>query len=113
LDCIFCKIAEQEVPANIIYEDDQVVAFDDLEPQAPEHKLIIPRVHLETCNELTEEHDQLIGHMALTAKKIASNLGIEDDGYRLVMNCQKGAGQSVFHIHMHLLGGRQMQWPPG
>jgi histidine triad (HIT) family protein len=113
VDCIFCQIAEQQVPANIIYEDDYVVAFDDLEPQAPEHKLIIPRIHISTVNDLTEEHKDLIGHMFLTAKKIAHNLDLDEDGYRLVMNCQPRAGQSVFHIHLHVLAGRQMQWPPG
>lgn len=113
MDCIFCKISEQEVPADIVYEDDQVIAFSDLEPQAPEHKLIIPRIHIETVNELEEKHQQLVGHMFLTAKKVAANLRLQESGYRLVMNCQEGAGQSVFHLHLHLLGGRSMQWPPG
>lgn len=112
-DCIFCKIVEKEVPASIIYEDDEVIAFDDLEPQAPQHKLIIPKIHIPTLNDLKREHRDLIADMHLVAKKLAKNLDIADSGYRLVMNCQPGAGQSVFHIHLHLLGGREMRWPPG
>ncbi|HSW70090.1 MAG TPA: histidine triad nucleotide-binding protein [Gammaproteobacteria bacterium] len=113
MDCLFCKIASGEIPAKLIYEDPQVIAFDDINPQAPHHKLIIPRKHIATLNELSVEDNALLGHMVQAAKKIAVELGIAEEGYRLVMNCNSGAGQSVFHIHAHLLGGRQMKWPPG
>ncbi len=113
MDCLFCKIAAGEIPTKFIYEDDFVVAFDDINPQAPHHKLIIPRKHIATLNDLPMEDNALLGHMVQAAKKIAADLGIANEGYRLVMNCNRGAGQSVFHIHAHLLGGRQMLWPPG
>lgn len=113
MDCLFCKIASQELPAKIIYQDDHVVAFDDIHPQAPQHKIIIPIKHIATINDLTDEDSDLIGRMTKVAAQLAKQLNIADDGYRLVMNCNAGAGQSVFHIHMHLLGGRSMAWPPG
>lgn len=113
MDCLFCKIAAGEIPAKLIYEDDYVVAFDDINPQAPHHKLIIPRKHIATLNDVSSEDSALVGHMAITAQKIAKELGIADEGYRLVMNCNRGAGQTVFHIHAHLIGGRHMSWPPG
>lgn len=113
MDCLFCKIAAGEIPAKLIYEDEQVVAFDDINPQAPHHKLIIPRKHIATLNDLSSDDNVLVGHMAQTAQKIAKDLGIADEGYRLVMNCNRGAGQTVFHIHAHLLGGRHLSWPPG
>ncbi len=113
MDCLFCKIAKGEIPANIIYQDDQVVAFDDISPQAPQHKIIIPRKHIATLNDLQTDDTSLIGHMVQSAVKLAKQLGIAEQGYRLVNNCNAGAGQTVFHIHMHLLGGRQMTWPPG
>jgi histidine triad (HIT) family protein len=113
MDCLFCKIANGEIPAKIIYKDSNVVAFEDINPQAPHHLLIIPAKHISTLNELTAEDNELIGHMVQTAMKLAKQLNIADDGYRIVMNCNKGAGQTVFHIHLHLLGGRQMVWPPG
>lgn len=113
MDCLFCKIAGGEIPAKIIYRDDKVLAFDDINPQAPQHKLIIPLQHIATLNEVEEANHDVIGHMVTTAKKLAQELGIADQGYRLVMNCNRGAGQTVFHIHAHLLGGRQMTWPPG
>jgi histidine triad (HIT) family protein len=113
MDCLFCKVANGQIPAKVIYRDDLVVAFDDINPQAPQHKLIIPQKHISTLNELQTEDNALIGHMAQTAKMLAKQLNIADDGYRVVMNCNAGAGQTVFHIHMHLLGGRQMTWPPG
>lgn len=112
-DCLFCKIINQKVPATRIYEDEHVIAFDDINPQAPVHKLIIPKCHIHNINELKAGHNELLGHMFQAAKKIARDLGIADDGYRVVMNCNEGAGQTVFHIHLHLLGGRKMQWPPG
>lgn len=113
MDCIFCKILNQELPANIIYQDDQVIAFDDLHPRAPIHKLIIPRKHIPTLNDLESADESLAGHLLYVAKKLAMQYGIADDGYRVVMNCNKASGQVVFHIHLHLLGGRNMTWPPG
>jgi histidine triad (HIT) family protein len=113
LNCLFCKIVAGEIPAKLVYQDDQVAAFDDINPQAPHHKLIIPKQHIATLNELKPEDSNVVGHMVQTAKKLAQELHIADDGYRLVMNCNAGAGQTVFHIHLHLLGGRQMTWPPG
>lgn len=113
MDCLFCKIAKGEMPANIIYKDNQVLAFDDINPQAQQHKIIIPYQHIATLNDLREEDSELIGHMVKSAAMLAKQLNIADDGYRLVMNCNAGGGQTVFHIHVHLLGGRRMSWPPG
>lgn len=114
MDCLFCKIASGQIPAKIIYEDDQVLAFDDIYPQAPQHKIIIPRKHLATLNDLNSSEDnQLLGQMIRTAAHLAKELKIADEGYRVVMNCNKASGQTVFHIHLHLLGGRLMSWPPG
>lgn len=113
MDCIFCKIAQKEIPATILYQDEQVIAFEDLHPRAPIHKLIIPRKHIATLNDLTKEDENLGGHMLYTAQQLAKQLNIAEDGYRVVMNCNKDAGQVVFHIHLHLLGGRSMNWPPG
>jgi histidine triad (HIT) family protein len=112
-DCLFCKIANGTIPANIIYQDDDVLAFDDIGPQAPHHKIIIPRKHIATLNDLGNEDTTLVGQMVQTGKSLAKTLGIADQGYRLVMNCNPQGGQTVFHIHLHLLGGRQMIWPPG
>lgn len=113
MDCIFCKIANGQIPANLVYQDDLIVAFDDIEPQATHHKIIIPRKHISTLNDLQSEDTELIGYMIQSAAKLAKNLSIAEDGYRLVINCNKGGGQTVFHIHIHLLGGRNMHWPPG
>lgn len=112
-DCLFCKIIRKEIAANIIYEDEKVLAFDDINPQAPSHILIIPKEHIPTINDLTEDQNELIGYLVLTAKKIAKKLGVDETGYRLVLNCNPDSGQMVYHIHLHLLGGRQMTWPPG
>jgi histidine triad (HIT) family protein len=112
-DCIFCKIANGEIPAQRVYEDDEIMAFEDLNPQAPVHVLIIPRRHIATLNDLTPEQSTLVGRVVLAAQQIAQERGIGHQGYRLVWNCLEGAGQSVFHIHLHLLGGRRMRWPPG
>ena len=112
-DCIFCKIAAGEIPADIIYEDEDVLVFRDLNPQAPVHVLIIPRRHIATLNDLQREDAELIGKMSLVAKTVAEQEGIAREGYRTVFNCNAGAGQTVFHIHMHMLGGRPMNWPPG
>jgi len=111
--CLFCKIAKGEIPAKIVYKDDLVLVFDDINPQAPHHKLIIPHKHIASLNDLSTDDNELVGHILQTAKKIAHDLNIAEQGYRVVMNCNRGAGQTVFHIHAHLLGGRQMTWPPG
>lgn len=112
-DCIFCKIAAKSIPAKLIHEDDQVVAFDDLNPQAPTHVLVIPRKHVASIAELNEADAGLLGHLMLTGNKIAKLKGIADGGYRLVVNTGKHGGQTVFHLHLHVLGGRPMHWPPG
>ncbi|MGV6827114.1 MAG: histidine triad nucleotide-binding protein [bacterium] len=112
-DCIFCKIVSGDIPADIVYQDDDVVVFRDLGPQAPEHVLLIPRKHIAGLNDLTEADQTLVGKMHLTAAKVAADLGIAEGGYRTVVNCNSDGGQTVFHLHMHLLGGRQMNWPPG
>lgn len=113
MNCLFCKIVSGELPATIVYRDDHVIAFDDLHPQAPHHKLIVPLKHIATLNDAHPEDNELLGHMSQTAKMLAKQLGIADEGYRLVQNCNAGAGQTVFHIHLHLLGGRPFSWPPG
>jgi histidine triad (HIT) family protein len=112
-DCLFCEIIQGKKPAKIIYEDDLVIAFDDISPKAPIHKLIVPRKHIATINDLTPEDNELIGHMTQVAKKLAKENKIDESGYRILMNCNSDAGQVVFHIHMHLLGGRSLTWPPG
>ncbi len=113
MECIFCKIAQKELPTKLIYEDNLVVAFDDLHPRAPIHKLIIPRKHIATLNDITDIDMPLIGHILHTAQKLAKDCDIAEQGYRVVNNCNAGAGQTVFHLHFHLLGGREMSWPPG
>ena len=112
LDTLFTKIINREITANIIYEDDQVLAFHDIAPQAPVHFLVIPKKHIATLNDLTEEDKPLAGHILFTAQRLAKELGCED-GFRVVMNCNENGGQTVYHIHMHVLGQRQMNWPPG
>ncbi len=113
MDCLFCKIVNNEVSAKIVYRDDLVLAFEDINPQAPHHILIIPQKHISTINEVKSEDNELIGHMVQTAKLLAKELNVAEEGYRLVANCNAGAGQTVFHVHMHLLGGRRFSWPPG
>ncbi len=113
VDCIFCKIASMEIQSKIAYEDEEVVAFHDINPQAPVHVLVIPRKHIPSLNEATEEDQILLGKLMLVAQRLAKELGVADDGYRLVLNTNRGAGQSIFHIHLHLLGGRPFRWPPG
>lgn len=113
VDCIFCKIASKEIQSKIAYEDEEVVAFHDINPQAPVHVLVIPRKHIPSLNEATEEDQILLGKLMLVAQRLAKELGVADDGYRLVLNTNRGAGQSIFHIHLHLLGGRPFRWPPG
>lgn len=112
-DCIFCKIGAGEIPADKLYEDDHVVAFRDLNPQAPLHALVIPKAHIGTLNELDEANQAVMGRLFLAAKQVAAQQGLAEDGYRTVVNCNNHGGQTVYHIHLHLLGGRQMTWPPG
>ena len=110
-DCIFCKIIHREIPSKLVYEDEQVFAFDDIKPRAPHHILIIPKRHIATLNDVDDE--SLLGHIMLTAKQLAKKLNLDEKGYRVVMNCNADGGQEVYHIHLHLFGGRQMTWPPG
>lgn len=112
-DCIFCRIAEGGLPARIVYEDETAVAFEDAAPQAPVHVLVIPRKHIATALELAEEDDAMVGRLFRIAGRLARERGIAERGYRLVMNCNPESGQAVYHIHLHLLGGRRMHWPPG
>jgi histidine triad (HIT) family protein len=112
-DELFLKIINREIPAKIVYETDDILAFRDVNPQAPIHVLIIPKEHIRTLNDLQSEHAEMAGKLFLVAAEIAKNEGIEEEGYRVVMNCNKAGGQAVYHIHLHLLGGRQMSWPPG
>ena len=113
MDCLFCNIIEGKIPATFVYQDENVVVINDINPVAPHHKLIIPRKHISTLNDLKAEDALLLGNMVQVARNMAKTLEIDESGYRFVMNCNHGAGQSVFHIHAHLLGGRLMHWPPG
>lgn len=113
LDCTFCRIIAHEMEGELVYEDDEVVAFHDINPQAPVHVLIVPRKHIASLNDLAPEDVHLIGKMVLVAKKVAEKTGIMADGYRLIWNTGENAGQWIYHIHIHLLGGRRMTWPPG
>ena len=113
MDCLFCKIIKGEIPSAKVYEDDKVYAFRDIEPQAPVHILIIPKEHIASANELTEENASVVGHIYAVAAKIAKDEGIADGGYRIVNNCGQDGGQTVGHLHFHMLGGRSLQWPPG
>ena len=111
-DCVFCKIAEKEIPSNIVYEDDQIICFHDLEPQAPVHVLIIPKKHIASMDDVSADDQQLMGYIMTKVKEIAKTLGLEN-GYRLVNNCGEDGFQTVTHMHFHLLGKRKMTWPPG
>ena len=112
-ECLFCNMVSGAIPCNKVYENEYVLAFRDIDPKAPTHILIIPKKHIKTLNEINENDQDLLGELLLTAKKIAKDEGIDTSGYRTVFNCNSDGGQTVFHIHMHLLGGRQMAWPPG
>jgi len=112
-DCLFCKIATGEINADVVFESDDVIAFRDINPQAPTHTVIIPKRHISTINDLTDNDAETVGLLYLAAREIAKQEGFSDAGYRVVMNCNADAGQTVFHIHLHLLGGRQLTWPPG
>ncbi len=112
-DCLFCRIIAREIPGAIVYEDDRVLAFNDINPQAPTHVLIVPKRHMATLNELTESDDGLVGEIVRRAAAIAQERGLAAGGYRTVFNTNRDAGQTVFHVHLHLLGGRTFHWPPG
>lgn len=113
MDCVFCKIASGEIPTDKIYEDEELIAFYDQDPQAPIHFLVIPKKHIKSNAELTDEDSNLIGKIFLAIKNIAKDLGISENGYRIVNNIGDNGGQTVHHMHFHVLGGRSMQWPPG
>lgn len=113
MDCLFCKIINGEIPSSKVYEDELVYAFRDIEPQAPVHILIIPKEHIASANELTEENASVVGHVFAVAAEIAKAEGIAEGGYRIVNNCGEDGGQTVKHLHFHMLGGRSLQWPPG
>ena len=113
MDCLFCKIINGEIPSEKVYEDEYVYAFNDISPTAPLHVLIIPKKHISTINDIEDKDAELIGKIFLAAKKIAKEKGVAEDGYRVVTNCNKNAGQTVFHIHYHLIGGRELGWPAG
>ena len=112
-DCLFCKIINKEINSDILFEDDDVLAFRDINPQAPTHILIVPKKHISTINDLQQKDEALMGKIILTAQSLVKQENIAENGYRLVFNCNSDGGQEVYHIHLHLLGGRRMQWPPG
>ncbi|MGD1075763.1 MAG: histidine triad nucleotide-binding protein [Thermodesulfovibrionales bacterium] len=112
-DCIFCKIIEKKLPAKIVYEDGLALAFEDIDPQAPIHILIIPKKHIPTILDLEEDDDNLVAHLVTIARRVAKEKGIAEKGFRIVTNCNPESGQAVYHIHFHVLGGRRMHWPPG
>lgn len=112
-DCLFCRIVEGDIPADIVFESETALAFRDINPKAPTHVLIIPRRHVSTINDIEPGDEALVGSLFSAARRIAADEGLAEDGYRAVMNCNEAGGQSVFHIHLHLLGGRQLNWPPG
>jgi len=111
--CLFCRIVAGEIPSNRVYEDERMVAFTDINPQAPMHVLVVPRAHVATLNDLTPEHDGLVGEMVRRGAAIAAERGYAAGGFRTVFNCNADAGQTVFHLHLHVLGGRTFSWPPG
>jgi histidine triad (HIT) family protein len=112
-DCLFCRIIKREIPGSIVYEDDRVLAFNDINPQAPTHVLVVPKRHIESLNTLEPGDDAIVGEVVRRAAAIAKERGISVGGYRTVFNTNRDAGQTVFHVHLHLIGGRNMSWPPG
>jgi histidine triad (HIT) family protein len=112
-ECIFCKIVNKEIPSKIVYEDKDILAFNDINPQAPTHILLIPKEHFGSLNAIPEEKKEILSYLLLKARQIAEERGIAQSGYRIVLNTERDSGQEVFHIHLHLLGGRRMHWPPG
>ncbi len=111
--CLFCKIIEKEIPSKTVYEDERILAFEDINPQAPIHTLVIPKKHISRSLDISNDDNELIGQLFHVANKIAKDRGVAERGFRLVMNCNREAGQTVFHLHLHLLAGRIMHWPPG
>jgi histidine triad (HIT) family protein len=112
-DCLFCKIVQKSIPAKIVYEDDQTLAFDDINPQAPVHTLIIPKKHIAAVQDCRDEESTLLAQLLVTCANVAKQKGLSESGYRIVTNTGRDAGQTVFHLHLHVLGGRHMRWPPG
>lgn len=112
-DCLFCRMVNGQIKPDIVFENEATLAFRDINPQAPVHVLVIPKKHITSLNDLEPNQEVLVGEMFLTAKKVAHQLGIAEGGYRTVINCNRDAGQTVFHLHLHVLGGRQLGWPPG
>lgn len=112
MDCLFCKIVKKEVPAKIAFEDERALAFHDINPAAPTHVLVIPKTHVATINDVADEHESDLGHLFTVAARVAKDAGLTEKGYRTVMNCGADAGQSVFHLHLHVLGGKRLGWPP-
>lgn len=113
MDCLFCKIIAGEIPSTKVYEDDMILAFRDIEPQAPEHIVIVPKEHIASANDITPENSKYVAHIFEKAVEIAKQLGISENGYRIVNNCGKDGGQTVGHLHFHLMGGREFGWPAG
>ena len=113
MSCLFCKIVAGKIPADTVFENDKVLAFRDINPTAPKHILVIPKKHIDTMNDVTADDESLLGEMMLVARDIAHREGVAEDGYRLALNTNRHGGQSVYHLHLHLLAGRQMSWPPG
>jgi histidine triad (HIT) family protein len=113
MDCLFCRIIAGEIPGEVVHTDDRSLAFRDINPQAPTHILVIPREHIESLDEATQREEALLGHLLRVAARVANQEGLSETGYRTVINTGAGVGQSVFHLHLHVLGGRQMNWPPG
>ncbi|MGA9994334.1 MAG: histidine triad nucleotide-binding protein [Pyrinomonadaceae bacterium] len=113
MDCLFCSIVAGEIPAEIIYQDELSVALRDINPQAPTHVLVVPREHMESLDDASQRDEALLGHLLRVAARIANEQGLSENGYRTVINTGAGAGQSVFHLHLHVLGGRDLSWPPG
>jgi histidine triad (HIT) family protein len=112
-DCLFCKIVQKMIPAKIVYEDDRTMAFDDINPQAPIHTLIIPKTHVPAVKDCQDQDSQLLAHLLITCTNVAKQKGLTESGYRIVTNTGPDAGQTVFHLHFHVLGGRHLSWPPG
>jgi histidine triad (HIT) family protein len=112
-DCLFCRIVKHEIPASIVYEDDRVCAFNDINPQGPTHVLVVPKRHIRSLNDLSEDDDGIVGELVRRAAAIAKDRGVSAGGFRTVFNTNRDAGQTVFHVHLHLIGGRILHWPPG
>jgi histidine triad (HIT) family protein len=113
MDCLFCRIVAGEVPADIVFQDERSIAFRDINPQAPVHVLVIPREHIESLDDASQKEEALLGHLLRVAARVANEQGLSESGYRTAINTGAGAGQSVFHLHLHVLGGRSLNWPPG